>query len=292
MTERHEEQQYIDLIRDILENGVERTDRTGTGTLSVFGRTMRFSLRNNQFPLFTTKRTFWRGIAEELLWFISGSTNCKELHDKKVNIWDSNVSRETLDKLGFTERPEWDLGPGYGYQWRSAFSGEYKDMNTDYKGQGIDQLKNVIHSIKNNPNGRRHIVCSWNCKDVPNMSLPPCHILFQLYVANGKLSLCMYQRSCDMGLGVPFNIGSYALLTRLIAHVCGLEAEEFVWMGGDVHVYLNHVDALKEQIQRNPLPFPTLEINPLKTDIDCFTFQDFKLENYKSHSPIKMKMST
>jgi thymidylate synthase len=290
ISENHEEYQYLNLIRNIVEKGVVRKDRTGTGTISTFGNMMKFSLRDNRFPLLTTKKTFFRGIAEELFFFISGSTNCKILHDKGVKIWDANVSRETLDKIGFKDRPEYDLGPGYSFQWRHA-GAEYKDMYTDYSGQGIDQLKNVIEQIKKDPYGRRHIINSWNVKDLPNMSLPPCHCLVQFYVANGELSAIMYQRSADCGLGVPYNIASYSLLTRLVAQVTGLKAGDYIHMFGDTHVYLDHVDALKEQLTRTPYEFPTLEINPHITDIEKFTMDDLMLKNYKCHDKIYMKMS-
>lgn len=285
-----EEYQYLNLVKHIIDHGVVRMDRTGTGTKSIFGAMMKFNLRNNQFPLLTTKKTFFRGIAEELFFFISGSTNCKILHDKNVKIWDDNVSRETLDKLGFKDRPEGDLGPGYPFQWRHA-GAEYKDMNTDYTGQGIDQLKNVIEDIKKSPNGRRHIISSWNVKDIPNMSLQPCHVLVQFYVANGELSSIMYQRSADFGLGVPFNIASYSLLTRLIAQACNLKAGDYIHMFGDAHVYLDHIEPLKEQLKRKPYPFPVLEINPHISDIEKFTMDDVKVKNYRHHDPIFMKMS-
>jgi thymidylate synthase len=285
-----EEKQYLDLVRDILENGVERSDRTGVGTLSVFGRTMRFDLRNNSFPLLTTKKVFWKGVAKELFWFISGSTNNEDLLKMGTNIWSANLSREALDKYGFKDRSINDLGPGYPFQW--CYSGaEYKDMHTDYTGQGVDQLANVINQLKNNPTSRRMIVCSFVPKDVPNMSLPPCHCLYQFYVSGGELSCCMYQRSTDVGCGLPFNIASYSLLTRLIAQVCGLKAKEFVWFGADVHIYLNHVEALKKQLERDPYIFPTLEIDPTVMDIDNFTVDDLFIHNYQHHRKINLKMA-
>jgi thymidylate synthase len=285
-----EEQQYLDLIRDILDNGVERPDRTGVGTLSVFGRTMRFELRNNSFPLLTTKKVFWKGIANELFWFISGSTNNEDLLKKGTKIWTANLSREALDKYGFEDREVNDLGPGYPFQWRHS-GAVYNGMRKDYTGQGIDQLANVIKQLKEDPNSRRMIVCSFIPKDVPIMSLAPCHCLYQFYVSDGELSCCMYQRSTDVGCGLPFNIASYALLTRLIAQVCGLKAKEFVWFGADVHIYLNHVDALTKQLERDPYIFPTLEINPTVMDIDKFTVDDLFINNYQHHRKINLKMA-
>ena len=287
---RHEEYQYLDLIREIMDHGVHRGDRTGTGTISKFGVQMRFSLRDDVLPLLTTKRTFWRGVAEELLWFVSGNTNAKDLQDKNIHIWDGNGSREFLDNLGLTEREEMDLGPVYGFQWRH-FGATYTNMHADYKGQGVDQLADCIHKLKHNPTDRRIVLSAWNPADLGLMALPPCHMFCQFYVANGELSCQMYQRSADMGLGVPFNIASYALLTRLVAQVCGLKAGEFVHTIGDAHVYSNHVDALREQIKRTPTPFPTLKINPDKTDIDSFEYSDFTIEGYKPQAAIKMQMA-
>ncbi|XP_058133494.1 thymidylate synthase isoform X2 [Dasypus novemcinctus] len=217
----HGELQYLGQIEHILRCGSRKEDRTGTGTLSVFGLQARYSLRD-EFPLLTTKRVFWKGVLEELLWFIKGSTNAKELSSKGVKIWDANGSRDFLDGLGFSTREEGDLGPVYGFQWRH-FGAEYKDMTSDYSGQGVDQLQKVIDTIKTNPNDRRIIMCAWNPKDLPLMALPPCHALCQFYVGNGELSCQLYQRSGDMGLGVPFNIASYALLTYMIAHITGLK---------------------------------------------------------------------
>ncbi|CAM9610379.1 unnamed protein product, partial [Laminaria digitata] len=211
-----EEMQYLRLVEDILDNGVRRGDRTGTGTLSKFGVQMRFSLRQDRFPLLTTKRVFWRGVAEELLWFVAGCTNANVLKDRGIHIWDGNGSREFLDGLGLTEREEGDLGPVYGFQWRH-FGADYTDMHADYTGKGVDQLAECIEKIKTNPEDRRIVLSAWNPKDLGKMALPPCHMFCQFYVANGELSCQMYQRSADMGLGVPFNIASYALLTRLVA---------------------------------------------------------------------------
>jgi len=286
----HDENQYLDLIRTIINTGHRKGDRTGTGTISQFGAQMRFSLRDGVFPLLTTKRVFWRGLAEELLWFIKGSTNAKDLQDKDVKIWDGNSSREFLDKCGFKDREVGDLGPVYGFQWRHC-GAPYTNMHDDYSGKGVDQLQQVIDQIKNNPDDRRIIMCSWNVSDIPKMALPPCHCLVQFYVANGELSCQLYQRSADMGLGVPFNIASYALLTYMIAHVTGLKPGEFVHSLGDAHVYSNHVEALEEQLKREPRPFPTLTIKRKVENIDDFTMEDFELEGYKPHPKIQMAMA-
>jgi dihydrofolate reductase/thymidylate synthase len=286
----HEEYQYLNLIREILAVGIPRGDRTGVGTLAVFGKQMKFSLRNGQFPLLTTKQTFFRGIAEELFWFISGSTNANILGAKGVHIWDANGSRDFLDARGFTDRAVGDLGPVYGYQWRH-FGAPYKDMDTDYTGQGIDQLADVIDKIKRNPTDRRIIMSAWNPADLHLMALPPCHMFVQFFVANGELSSLLYQRSCDMGLGVPFNIASYALLTCMIAHVCGLKPGDFIHTLGDTHIYLNHIDPIREQLQREPFPFPRIELDPAITSIDAFRWEHIKLHNYRSHPRIKMEMA-
>ncbi|XP_039294718.1 thymidylate synthase [Nilaparvata lugens] len=285
-----DELQYLNLVQKVLDSGYKKMDRTGTGTLSLFGAQMRFSLKNGVFPLLTTKRVYWKGIVEELLWFIKGSTNAKELSEKGVHIWDGNSSREYLDSLGFTDRVEGDLGPVYGFQWRH-FGAEYKDMFTDYRSQGVDQLRDVITKITTNPDDRRIIMCAWNASDLTKMALPPCHCLVQFYVAGNQLSCQMYQRSADMGLGVPFNIASYSLLTYMIAHVTGLEPGEFVHTIGDCHVYLNHVDALKVQLQREPRQFPQLKINRTVTDIEDFKFDDFELVDYKPYPKIDMQMA-
>lgn len=287
---RHDEYQYIDELRRIMRYGNEKGDRTGVGTKSVFGTQCRYSLRDNTLPLLTTKRVFWKGILHELLWFIAGSTNAKELSAKGVKIWDANGSREFLDKQGLTGREEGDLGPVYGFQWRH-FGAEYKDMHADYSGMGVDQLADVIHRIKTNPNDRRIILCAWNPKDLPQMALPPCHAFVQFYVANGELSCQLYQRSADMGLGVPFNIASYAMLTHMIAHVTGLKAGDFVHTMGDAHVYLNHIEPLQEQLSREPRPFPKLNINRKVDTIDDFKFEDFQVQDYNPHPKIAMAMA-
>ncbi|KAB2042897.1 hypothetical protein ES319_D02G249300v1 [Gossypium barbadense] len=287
--EKHEEYMYLNMIQDIISEGNLKGDRTGTGTLSKFGCQMRFNLRKT-FPLLTTKKVFWRGVVEELLWFISGSTNAKVLQEKGIHIWDGNASREFLDSIGLTDREEGDLGPVYGFQWRH-FGARYTDMHADYTGQGFDQLLDVIDKIKNNPNDRRIILSAWNPSDLKLMALPPCHMFAQFYVANGELSCQMYQRSCDMGLGVPFNIASYALLTCMIAHVCDLVPGDFIHVLGDTHVYSTHVRPLQEQLQKLPKPFPILKINPEKNNIDSFVASDFKLIGYDPHKKIEMKMA-
>lgn len=286
----HDELQYLNLVKKIIDSGNAKGDRTGTGTISLFGAQMRFDLRNGTFPLLTTKKTFWRGIAEELFWFIRGSTDAKELQEKNVHIWDANGSRAFLDNLGFTDREEGDLGPVYGFQWRH-FGAQYVDTKTDYSNQGIDQLMDVIDKIKNRPNDRRIIMCAWNPADLGKMALPPCHCLVQFYVANEELSCQLYQRSADMGLGVPFNIASYALLTHMIAHVTGLKPGDFVHTLGDAHVYSNHVEPLKIQLEREPRQFPKLVIKRKVENIEDFKFEDFAVEGYEPHPKITMDMA-
>ncbi|KAL3316860.1 hypothetical protein Ciccas_004488 [Cichlidogyrus casuarinus] len=290
ISHNEEEQAYLKLIKQIIDAGVFRPDRTGTGTLSIFGAQLRFSLRESTLPLLTTKQTFFRGIMEELLWFIKGSTDSKELAAKKVHFWDANGSRDFLDNLGFKDREEGDLGPVYGFQWRHC-GADYTDCKADYTGQGIDQLTRVIDTIKNRPWDRRMMLVAWNVKDLPKMALPPCHCLVQFYVANGELSCQLYQRSADMGLGVPFNIASYAILTHMIAHVTGLKAGDFVHTFGDCHVYVNHKEALLEQAKRVPRSFPKIKINRNVTSIDDFKMEDFEVIGYKPYPKIAMKMA-
>ncbi len=260
----HPERQYLDLLADILANGVRRDDRTGTGTLGVFGRQIRFDLAKG-FPLLTTKRLHFKSIALELLWFLRGDTNVRWLQARGVSIWD-----EWADADG-------ELGPVYGKQWRS-WAAPY--------GRSIDQIANVVRSIRENPSSRRHIVTAWNPADVDDMALPPCHCLFQFFVAEGRLSCQLYQRSADTFLGVPFNIASYALLTLMVAKAAGLAPGEFVHSFGDAHLYLNHVDQAELQLTREPLPFPTLKLAD-KTDLFAFDYEDFSLEGYTAHKPIK-----
>ena len=290
-----EEEQYLSLIRKILKEGIERGDRTGTGTKSLFGAQMRFNLRDGTLPLLTTKKTFWRGVAEELLWFISGSTNANLLKEKNVRIWDGNASKEFLESRGLGHREEGDLGPVYGFQWRH-FGAEYKDMHTDYTGQGVDQLAQCIDKIKNNPEDRRILMSAWNPSALDEMALPPCHLLCQFYVdtAKNEVSCHMYQRSADMGLGVPFNIASYALLTHLVAQVTGRKAGDLVHTLGDAHVYLNHIEPLQEQLERTPRAFPKIFIDDdpdTPKTIDDFTYQDLYVVGYHPFEKISMKMA-
>ncbi|KAJ1958056.1 Thymidylate synthase [Linderina pennispora] len=291
-----EEQQYLDLIKDILTHGEHRSDRTGTGTIALFAPPqLRFHLSDDTFPLLTTKRVFWRGVVEELLWFIRGSTDAQTLSAQGVHIWDGNGSREFLDARGLTDRRTGDLGPVYGYQWRH-FGAEYTDADADYSGQGVDQLAEVIRAIKENPTDRRIILSAWNPKDMGKMALPPCHMFAQFFVSkpgspDAALSCQMYQRSCDVGLGVPFNIASYALLTRLIAQVTGLKPGWFVHCMGDTHIYKNHVKALETQIERVPREFPKLKIKRTPERIEDFTIEDLELVGYKPYGKIQMDMA-
>ncbi|KAK0611419.1 thymidylate synthase/dCMP hydroxymethylase domain-containing protein [Immersiella caudata] len=306
-----EENQYLELVREILDEGELRRDRTGTGTLSIFApRPLKFKLNRNGtpiLPLLTTKRVFTRAIIAELLWFIEGNTSSVALSEKGVKIWDGNGSREFLDNLGLTHREVGDLGPVYGFQWRH-FGAEYVDCKTDYTGQGVDQLQRIIQTLRTNPYDRRLILSAWNPKDLPQMVLPPCHMFAQFYVSyprsktqsendeepkpKGHLHCQLYQRSCDMGLGVPFNIASYALLTHMLAHVCDLVPGSLTHVMGDAHVYLNHVDALKTQLEREPRDFPELELAREKNgSIDGWKAEDFVIKGYNPHKTIAMEMS-
>lgn len=285
-----DERKYLRQIKHIIDEGDKVIDRTGVGTLSLFGLHSTYSLRNGVIPLLTTKRVYWKGVVEELLWFIKGDTDAKRLSAKGVKIWDANGSREFLDSQGFKDRPEGDLGPIYGFQWRH-FGAEYHGTDADYKGQGVDQLADVIEQIKNNPNSRRIILNAWNVKDLHQMALPPCHTLAQFAVRNGELSCQLYQRSGDMGLGVPFNLASYGLLTHMIAHVCALKTGFLHHVLGDAHVYLNHIDALKEQLSRDPRPFPTVHFEGRIDSIDDFTAESIILNGYNPMAPIKMPMA-
>ncbi len=286
-----EEQQYLDLVGQVLKSGIASDDRTGTGTLSIFGHQMRFSLRGNRFPLLTTKAVFWRGVVEELLWMLRGCTDSKVLSAKKVKIWDDNGSRAFLDKNGFKERAEGDLGPVYGFQWRH-FGAKYKRPNDNYHGQGVDQIQKIIQTIKTNPTSRQMVLNAWNPVDVPAMALPPCHVMAVFRVLGGELHCMLTQRSCDLGLGVPFNIASYALLTRLIAHVCNLPVGDFVYSMGDCHIYKTHIEALTLQMTRMPTAFPTLSISCTpKADPCMYQFSDLGLQNYVPQESIAMKMA-
>lgn len=258
-------QQYLDLLKHILEKGNEKTDRTGTGTKSIFGYQMRFDLQNG-FPLITTKKIHLKSIIYELLWFLRGETNIAYLKENGVSIWD-----EWADERG-------ELGPVYGKQWRSWSTGS---------GEVIDQISDVINQVKKNPDSRRLIVSAWNVADLPKMALMPCHTLFQFYVADGKLSCQLYQRSADVFLGVPFNIASYALLTMMMAQVCDLEPGDFVHSFGDAHIYNNHLEQVELQLSRTPYPLPAMKLNPAIKNIFDFKFEDFTLENYQSHPAIK-----
>jgi dihydrofolate reductase/thymidylate synthase len=286
--QEHEEYQYLNLIKKIIAEGISVDDRTGVGTLSLFGQSSSYDL-SESFPLLTTKRVFWRGVVEELLWFVRGDTNAKHLSDKGIKIWDGNGSRAFLDSRGLDHREEMDLGPVYGFQWRH-FGARYVDMHTDYTGQGVDQLQACIDAIKNNPTDRRIIMSAWNPADLNQMALPPCHMFCQFNVQNGKLNCIMYQRSCDVGLGVPFNIASYSLLTIMMAKVCGLKPGRFTHFMGDTHVYKNHVEPLKEQIGRTPKPFPILRVKQ-RDSIDDFVPEDFELIGYAPHGKISMEMA-
>lgn len=261
--------QYLDLLQRVLDEGTFKPDRTGTGTVSIFGHQMRFDLSEG-FPCMTTKKLHLKSIIHELLWFLNGDTNVKYLQDNGVRIWN-----EWADENG-------DLGHVYGYQWRSW---------PDYKGGHIDQITEVVNTIKNNPDSRRILVSAWNVADIPNMNLPPCHAFFQFYVADGKLSLQLYQRSADIFLGVPFNIASYALLLQMMAQVTGLQAGEFIHTFGDAHIYMNHMDQVKLQLSREPRPLPRMIINPEINDIFGFRFDDFELVDYNPHPHIKGEVS-
>ncbi|MBP5368942.1 MAG: thymidylate synthase [Bacteroidales bacterium] len=261
--------QYLDLLQHILDHGIKKQDRTGTGTISTFGYQMRFNLEEG-FPLVTTKKVHLKSIIYELLWFLNGDTNVKYLQDHGVRIWN-----EWADENG-------DLGPVYGYQWRHWRTPDGKE---------VDQIANLIEGLKKNPDSRRHIVSAWNPADVDDMALPPCHTMFQFYVADGRLSCQLYQRSGDTFLGIPFNIASYALLTMMVAQVCGLKPGDFVHTIGDAHIYLNHIEQVKLQLSRTPYPLPTMKINPEVKDIFSFQYEDFTLENYQCHPTIKGEIS-
>ena len=261
--------QYLDLLRHILENGTDKADRTGTGTRSTFGYQMRFNLEEG-FPLVTTKKLHLKSIIHELLWFLKGDTNVHYLQENGVRIWNEWAG------------PDGELGPVYGAQWRSW---------PDYNGGHIDQISQVISDIKNNPDSRRIIVSAWNVADLPNMNLPPCHAFFQFYVADGRLSLQLYQRSADCFLGVPFNIASYALLLQMMAQVCGLQPGEFVHTTGDTHIYSNHFDQVRLQLTRQPRPLPRMILNPDVKDIFGFRYEDFRLEGYDPYPAIKGQVS-
>jgi len=276
---------YLELLKRILDEGQDRSDRTGTGTRGIFGHQMRFDL-NSGFPLLTTKKLHLRSILYELLWFVRGETTVDYLKQHKVSIWDEWATEEQCARFG---RAAGDLGPVYGHQWRNF--GATQNPDGTYQRDGVDQLLGVIAEIKRNPNSRRLILTGWNPKEADQVALPPCHTLFQFYVQSGKLSCQLYQRSADVFLGVPFNIASYAMLTMMVAHVCDLQPGEFVHSFGDAHLYLNHLDQARLQLTREPKPLPRLTINPAVRDILAFTFEDFTLEGYEPHPHIKAEVS-
>jgi thymidylate synthase len=296
--EQHDEYQYLNLVNDILENGIMEKGRNGN-TLSVFGAAMHFSLENGKIPILTTKKTAWKTCLKELLWFIRGDTNNEHLQDEGVHIWDGNASREFLDSRGLVNNRVGDLGPIYGHQWR-YFNADYKTCDADYSGQGVDQLQEIIDTLKNpeTRTSRRMVMTAWNPCKLNEMALPPCHIMCQFNVTEGnKLSCSMYQRSGDVGLGVPFNIASYSFLTHLLAKHTGLEAHDFVYFLGNCHIYEEHIEPLKEILKRDPYEFPTLRINikdiqtrETRENISDYKVEDFEVTGYKSHEVIKMPM--
>ncbi len=279
------EQAYLDLLQHVLTHGTEKGDRTGTGTLSHFGAQLRFDLADG-FPLLTTKKVHFKSIVYELFWFLSGSTHVDYLQENNVRIWNEWATAEQTARFN---RPAGDLGPIYGHQWRNY--GATKREDGSYENDGVDQISQVIEQIKTNPNSRRLIVSGWNPAEAEQVALPPCHTLFQFFVADNKLSCQLYQRSADLFLGVPFNIASYALLTHMVAQVCGLEVGEFVWTGGDCHIYQNHREQVELQLTRELYSLPTLTLNPNVTDIFAFNYDDISVDGYESHPAIKAKVA-
>jgi len=286
----HEENQYLNVIDDIINDGEMIEGRNGS-TLTMFGSAMYFSLENNIIPLLTTKKVAWKTCLKELLWFINGSTDNKKLQAENVKIWNDNGSRDFLDSRGLTHLEENDLGPVYGHQWR-FFNAPYTNCDESYKGKGVDQLQYIIDSLNDSKErySRRLVMSAWNPCQINEMALPPCHVLCQFNVIGNKLSCSLYQRSGDVGLGVPFNIASYSFLTHLIAKHCDLEATEFVYYLGNTHIYDDHIESLKEQIEREPKKFPKVKINNKRDNINDYCLEDFEIENYECHLPIKMKM--
>jgi thymidylate synthase len=287
----HEEHQYLDLIKTIIENGSDEKGRNGNVRVHI-GASMRFSLKDNQIPFLTTKRLAWKTCLKELLWFLRGDTNNKHLKEENVHIWDDNGSREFLDSRGLHHLEEDDLGPVYGHQWRH-FNANYDTCNSDYSGKGVDQIAYIIEQLKNpeTRTSRRLVMSAWNPCQLNEMALPPCHVLCQFNVVNGnQLSCCLYQRSGDVGLGVPFNIASYAMLTQIIASVCDLEASEFIYFLSNAHIYDDHIESLKEQIERQPYPFPKLIIKEKIDNVDSISLDNFEIKDYSYHSKIAMKM--
>lgn len=283
------EQAYLDLLQYVLAHGTEKGDRTGTGTLSHFGAQLRFDLAEG-FPLLTTKKVHLKSIVYELLWFLSGSTHVDYLQQNNVRIWNEWATSEQTARFN---RPTGDLGPVYGHQWRNYGATKNTDAsnNKAYNNDGVDQIAEVVEQIKTNPNSRRLIVSGWNPSEANQVALPPCHTLFQFFVADNKLSCQLYQRSADLFLGVPFNIASYALLTHMIAQVCDLEVGEFIWTGGDCHIYQNHREQVELQLTRDLYQLPTLSLNPEVKDIFAFTFNDINVDGYESHPAIKAKVA-
>lgn len=279
------EQAYLDLLQHVLTHGTEKGDRTGTGTLSHFGAQLRFDLADG-FPLLTTKKVHFKSIVYELFWFLSGSTHVDYLQENNVRIWNEWATAEQTARFN---RPAGDLGPIYGHQWRNY--GATKREDGSYENDGVDQISQVIEQIKTNPNSRRLIVSGWNPAEAEQVALPPCHTLFQFFVADNKLSCQLYQRSADLFLGVPFNIASYALLTHMVAQVCGLEVGEFVWTGGDCHIYQNHREQVELQLTRELYSLPTLTLNRDVTDIFAFNYDDISVDGYESHPAIKAKVA-
>ena len=290
---RFQEYQYLSLLKNIIKKGVKEKGRNGV-TYTQIGGMMRFSLENNSIPLITTKKLAWRVCLKELLWFMNGDTDNKLLQDDNVKIWNGNATREFLDSRGLDYLDENDLGPVYGHQWR-FWNAKYDNSNTNYKGRGIDQLQNIIDGINESKNSgessRRLIMTAWNPEQVDEMALPPCHVLSQFHITEGnKLSCTLYQRSADMGLGVPFNIASYSFLTHILAKHCNLEAKEFVHFIGNAHIYDDHIESLEEQIIKEPYSPPLLSIKDKKNKIEDYNIGDFDIINYKYHKPIKMTM--
>ena len=288
--ENSEERQYLDMCNNIIDLGYPKSDRTGTGTFSTFGRTMRFSLRGGIIPLMTTKRVFWRGVVEELLFFISGATDTNILSDKGVRIWEGNTSREFLDSRGLTDYKEGEFGKMYGFQWRH-WGAEYKGSSHDYSGEGIDQLQQCIDTIKNDPDSRRIIMSAWNVEDIPKGVLPPCHYSVQFACYGEELSMIVTMRSLDLGCGFPFNVASYSLLLHMVAQITHKEPGDIVFNTGDTHVYKNHVEGLKKQIYRIPRGFPIVNLNGSVTRIDEFKASDIELAEYYPYDAIKLKMA-
>ncbi|WLG15225.1 thymidylate synthase [Psychrobacter cibarius] len=283
--QRKNEQAYLDLLHLVLTEGTEKGDRTGTGTLSHFGAQLRFNLADG-FPLLTTKKVHFKSIVYELFWFLSGSTHVDYLQANGVRIWNEWSTAEQTARFN---RPAGDLGPVYGHQWRNYGASQREDGS--YNNDGVDQITQVIEQIKTNPNSRRLIVSGWNPGEADQVALPPCHTLFQFFVADNKLSCQLYQRSADLFLGVPFNIASYALLTHMVAQVCGLEVGEFIWTGGDCHIYQNHREQVELQLTRELYKLPTLTLNPDVKDIFAFKYEDISVDGYESHPAIKAKVA-